>query len=55
MLTATQIKWASTHDWYRGDNGDGTITVREEFRSHFPGGKFVWAWSFAELRAWAGY
>jgi hypothetical protein len=59
MLTANQIRWASQHDWFIRDNGDGTVTVaRRWYRaSDGKGGETLLRWSrpFSMLRAWAGY
>jgi hypothetical protein len=30
-LTTSQITWASEHDWFVRDNGDGTITVADRY------------------------
>jgi len=59
MMNSNQIKWASRHDWFVRDNGDGTCTVAR--RWHHPesgkSGETLLRWSrpFALLRAWAGY
>ncbi len=59
MLSIQQIKWAASHDWFVRDNGNGTVTVRDEY---FRAGDksvsvdfLVWCKSFSALRAWAGY
>ena len=57
MLTTQQIKWAASHDWFVGDNGDGTIIVRDAYV--LDGNLFEtdirWAEGFRALRDWAGY
>lgn len=57
MLTTSQIKWASQHDWFLRDNGDGTIEVRDGFTVAGLYAEHItrWAWSFRALREWAGY
>lgn len=50
-MTSQQIKWAASHDWFVMDNGNGTITVRDDLG----GPLLTWTGSFSELRAWAGY
>ena len=57
MLNSKQIAWAASHDWFIGDNLDGTIMVRDAYTLN---GKLfeqaiVWSKSFSELRDWAGY
>lgn len=56
-LTKAQIVWASQHDWFNKDNGNGTVTVKEEF---FEGMQLVEVGfrifgNFQALRDWAGY
>ena len=57
MLTANQIKWAASHDWFIQDNLDGTIMVRDAstLDGVYSEKAFLWVESFGELRAWAGY
>lgn len=57
MLNTNQIAWAARHDWFIGDNGDGTITVCDGYTINGVYGEtiVVWAQSFRELRDWAGY
>lgn len=55
MLTASQIKWAASHDWFVSDNGDGTITVLTMEMSDPIGATMIFSGSFRELRDWAGY
>lgn len=57
MLTQNQIRWASQHDWFVADLGDGQIQVRDGWT--LDGELFEqvlsWTGTFTELRAWAGY
>lgn len=59
MLTATQIRWASEHDWFERDNGDGTILVWDRWVNLVTGEAHhqlkAFEGTFAELREWAGY
>jgi hypothetical protein len=50
MLTKDQIRWASEHDWFAADNGDGTINVKWD-----DGTIARWNSTFRDLRFWAGY
>lgn len=59
-MTASQIRWASQHDWFIAADGDphtGLIAVvRDDWHDgavwHEASARFD---SFQELRAWAGY
>jgi hypothetical protein len=57
MLTAQQICWAASHDWFIRDNGDGTITVNDAWTQdgvlHQQTVRHTG--SFKALRDWAGY
>jgi len=57
MLTASQIKWAASHDWFVQDNGDGTICLRDASTTNgvYSETLIHWTHSFRELREWAGY
>lgn len=60
MLTVSQIKWASQHNWFVRDNGDGTIEVRDIVLgvaggSHVLDTIITWSGNFRSLREWAGY
>lgn len=57
QLTARQIEWAKSHDWFVGMLGD-CIEVVDRFTVN--GGPLqeeliLWTDTFAELRGWAGY
>lgn len=56
-LTASQIKWAKSHDWYIGMNASGFLVVADRYTKggeHFED-IITWRKSFKALRAWAGY
>jgi len=62
MLTIEQIRWASRHDWFYCDKGDGTILVFDRYTQKHPDGTVSshedtvhWTQSFKALRDWAGY
>ncbi len=55
MLTKAQIRWAASHDWFVGDNLDGTITIYTMSTEDPPGTTMIFRGTFAELRAFAGY
>lgn len=54
MLTHNQIAWASTHDWFIADKGNGIITIADRYSD---GTCIIMDWHlpFADLRMWAGY
>jgi hypothetical protein len=57
QLTARQIEWAKSHDWFVGMLGD-CVEVADRFTVN--GGPqqeelIRWTGTFAELRNWAGY
>lgn len=56
-MTYRQIQWAASHDWFVRDNGNGTITVHDQWvwRDGTCGDAWVFFSDFRELRAWAGY
>lgn len=65
-MTNNQIKWASLHDWFQADLGNGRVLVAEDWTQAGVDPEGVVAietqcreWrtseSFGELRAWAGY
>ena len=56
-LTASQIKWAASHDWFVRDNGDGSITVNDDVSINGLHARTVihWVFGFRALRDWAGY
>lgn len=53
MLTAAEVKWAASHDWFVRDNGNGTIVVAD--RDNLSDRLQTWVGSFRALREWAGY
>jgi hypothetical protein len=57
QLTARQIEWAKTHDWFYATNPSGLIIVLDRYTKD--GQSFedtiTWDRSFKELRDWAGY
>ena len=53
-LSSSQITWASQHDWFVCNNGDGTITVAARWSSGLTI-TGVFGGSFSDLRDWAGY
>lgn len=58
MLTRSQVRWASRHDWFIHDCGDGRIRVWDrsvDARGVYAAVSVVWADSYAALRSWAGY
>ena len=59
MLTSTQIKWASQHDWFVRANAIGEIVVIDrnvDIRTHLLSERvFIWKGTFRQLREWAGY
>ena len=62
MLTAQQITWAKSHDWFIADRHDGTIVIRELYGQLQADGSVVfgedtihWTQAFKALRDWAGY
>lgn len=58
MLTKQQIAWATAHEWYVSDNGDGTIIVVDRWWDRVTGERgeeLITMSDFQELRAWAGY
>jgi hypothetical protein len=57
MLTQSHIKWASQHDWFIQDNGDGTICVCDASTTDgvYSETLIHWNRSFRALREWAGY
>lgn len=52
-LTTQQILWASQHDWFIKDNGNGTIVVAD--RDDLSDRLQTWVGTFRQLREWAGY
>ena len=56
-MSKQQIKWASQHDWFHADNGDGTITIvdRYTFNGVLHEVFEIWDSGFKALRDWAGY
>lgn len=57
QLTAKQITWAKSHDWFAGMIGE-CIEVFDRYTLR--GGPsqedlIVWTGTFSELRDWAGY
>lgn len=62
MLTASQIRWAKSHDWFYTDLRNGTIIVIDRYSQQHKDGtithhedSIVWTKSFSALRNWAGY
>lgn len=59
-MTKKQIAWASRHDWFIRDNGDGSVTVLDNYTdalgaNHSERLRWSDGVGFAALRAWAGY
>ncbi len=56
-MTASQIKWAASHDWFIADLGNGMIQVNDAYT--LDGVLFqetiTFSGSFRELRDWASY
>lgn len=61
QLTAQQINWAKSHDWFVGMIGDCIEVVDRYSQQHKDGtithheNLIVWEKSFRALRDWAGY
>jgi hypothetical protein len=61
QLTAQQINWAKSHDWFCRMQ-DGLIVVVDRYSQQHKDGSIthhentiVWTKSFRALRDWAGY
>ncbi|MGY2987692.1 hypothetical protein [Bradyrhizobium sp. USDA 4508] len=62
MLTARQIDWARSHDWFLGDKRDGTIWIVDRYSQQHADGSIThheetihFTQGFQALRDWAGY
>lgn len=56
-LSAAQITWAKSHDWFYATNSSGKIIVFDRYTKddQYFEDTIVWDKSFGELRSWAGY
>lgn len=56
-LTAQQVRFAASHDWFVSATAEGIIVVRDLFTFEDKAFEeaFIWGGTFAELRNWAGY
>ncbi len=62
-LSPQQVEWASQHDWFKSDNGDGTIEVYDRYSKlnketgavESFSEQITWVGGFKALRDWAGY
>lgn len=57
-LTAQQIRWAQSHDWFSRMCGDCIVIVERWVNvttSERGDDEIVWTKSFSDLRDWAGY
>ena len=54
-MTASQMRWAASHDWYSNAETDDGIEYRVWVYSNRPEGGLCPFSNFERLQTWAGY
>lgn len=53
-MTKQHVRWAQSHDWYRGYREIGNL-ITPEYEIQVSDGTLIWFRDYQELRDWAGY